>query len=40
MPWPAPPKRLIRTSTQAYNTPDQIDRLADALLVELAAERR
>jgi isopenicillin-N epimerase len=40
MTWPARPKRLIRTSTQAYNSPEEIDLLADALLVELAAERR
>lgn len=38
--WPARPHRLVRTSTQVYNEPAEIDRLADALLVELAAERR
>ena len=39
MTWPAAPRRLIRTSTQIYNRPEEIDRLADALLTELAAER-
>jgi isopenicillin-N epimerase len=40
MTWPAHPKRLIRTSTQVYNSREEIDLLGDALLVELAAERR
>ena len=30
-PWPAPPRRLLRISAQAYNSPDQYQRLADAL---------
>lgn len=38
--WPERPRRLVRTSTQLYNVPAEIDRLADALLHELAAERR
>jgi isopenicillin-N epimerase len=38
--WPAAPRRWVRTSTQAYNRPAEIDLLADALLAELAAERR
>ena len=40
MTWPARPRRLIRTSTQVYNEPAEVERLADALLSELAAERR
>ncbi len=31
MPWPAPPKRLIRVSAQAYNGIDDYQRLASAL---------
>jgi isopenicillin-N epimerase len=31
MPWPAPPKRLIRIAAQAYNAPEQYDRLAQKL---------
>lgn len=38
--WPAAPTRWVRTSTQAYNEPAEIDRLADALEAALAAERR
>jgi isopenicillin-N epimerase len=38
MTWPARPKRLIRTSTQAYNTPDEIERLVVALEQELNGE--
>lgn len=30
-PWPAPPKRLMRISAQAYNHPGQYQRLADRL---------
>lgn len=37
--WPARPHRLVRTSTQVYNDPSEIERLADALQTELAAER-
>ena len=36
VPWPAPPKRLLRVSAQIYNTIDEYERLADAL-VELLA---
>jgi isopenicillin-N epimerase len=36
--WPAAPRRLVRLSAQAYNTPDQYERLAEALRTELAAE--
>ena len=31
MPWPAPPRRLVRVSCQAYNRPEQYERLARAL---------
>ena len=36
MSWPAPPRRLIRISTQLYNTRDDYVRLAEALRKELA----
>lgn len=36
--WPAAPARWVRTSTQAYNEPAEVDRLADALEAELARE--
>ena len=29
--WPAGPQTLVRISAQAYNTPEQYERLADAL---------
>jgi len=31
IPWPAPPRRLIRISAQVYNRPDQYHRLGEAL---------
>jgi isopenicillin-N epimerase len=31
IPWPAPPERLLRVSAQIYNTPEQYERLAEAL---------
>lgn len=40
MSWPAPPRRLIRVSCALYNDRDDYARLAQALVKELAAERR
>jgi isopenicillin-N epimerase len=37
IPWPAWPQRLLRVSAQLYNSPEQYERLAKALAVELAA---
>jgi len=36
VPWPEPPKRLIRISAQIYNEADEYRRLGDALLRQLA----
>ena len=36
IPWPAPPKRLMRLSAQLYNSEDEYDRLAAALRAVLA----
>jgi isopenicillin-N epimerase len=36
VPWPAPPKRLVRLSAQLYNTREQYDRLGRALRELLA----
>jgi isopenicillin-N epimerase len=36
VPWPAPPKRLIRIAAQAYNRPEQVDVLVNALKKLLA----
>ncbi|HOI12167.1 MAG TPA: aminotransferase, partial [Myxococcota bacterium] len=38
MAWPAPPRRLLRVSAQAYNAPDQYERLADTVRRFLAEE--
>ena len=35
IPWPAPPKRVVRFSSQIYNRPHQYDLLADALATVL-----
>jgi isopenicillin-N epimerase len=37
--WPAAPRRLVRISAQVYNRVEEYDRLAAALVAELAAER-
>lgn len=37
-PWPAPGRRVVRISAQAYNTPADYERLATALRSELDAE--
>jgi isopenicillin-N epimerase len=37
VPWPHPPRRLIRVSAQLYNTVAQYEALAAALPKELAA---
>jgi isopenicillin-N epimerase len=36
-PWPAPPKRCTRFSVQAYNTPEQLELLAQALRATVAS---
>jgi len=39
VPWPSPPKRLVRISAQLYNAPEEYAVLARALGEELRAER-
>ncbi len=39
VPWPASPRRLVRVSAQRYNSRAQYERLATALVAELARER-
>ncbi|HEX7600490.1 MAG TPA: aminotransferase class V-fold PLP-dependent enzyme [Polyangiaceae bacterium] len=38
VPWPAPPKRLVRVSAQLYDTREEYVYLADKLVTELARE--
>lgn len=38
VPWPAPPKRLVRVSAQAYDSLEEYEYLARALKIELARE--
>jgi len=38
IPWPAPPKRLVRVSAQVYNTAEQYERLGEALHRTLAEQ--
>ncbi|MGH8023504.1 MAG: aminotransferase class V-fold PLP-dependent enzyme, partial [Limisphaerales bacterium] len=40
IPWPAPPKRLLRISAQLYNSLPQFKRLAGAVVEVLKAEKR
>ncbi len=40
MSWPAPPRRLVRISAQAYNRRDDYGRLAEALVAELRPASR
>jgi isopenicillin-N epimerase len=37
MPWPAPPRRLLRVSAQLYNRLEDYERLAEAVAAELSA---
>ncbi len=37
--WPEAPRRFVRISAQVYNRVEEYDRLADALVAELSAER-
>ena len=39
IPWPAPPKRILRISAQLYNREPQYTRLSKALMKELADQR-
>lgn len=39
IPWPAPPRRILRLSAQLYNEAGDYERLAEALDAELARER-
>jgi isopenicillin-N epimerase len=34
VPWPHPPKRLLRVSAQLYNTIEDYQRLAEALVMQ------
>jgi isopenicillin-N epimerase len=37
VPWPEPPKRVLRVSAQIYNTMSDYEKLADALIAELSS---
>jgi isopenicillin-N epimerase len=40
IPWPAPPKRVLRISAQLYNSLPEYERLAEALAESLRLKRK
>ena len=40
MPWPQPPKRLLRVSAQLYNEEREYEKVADAVKTLVERERR